>query len=241
MADPSTIDTGWGHTLIMDTIAIGGDGFDLDGDGRADNALGLAALMANTELEESLSSGDMILLADLRADDAVNNGPFSVNMYSGVDTDDDPANNFNGEASVQIDLRSFDANGAPLISFADAEIAGGVMSASTDSFELAFPVGEDGAESMFRATLYLVQMEADVADGFGGLFNGKIGGAAREEEIRVAIEAFDIPDNLRGMLDGFLSSPDIDTDNDGIPDAFSIALTFTATTCTFAEGFANPL
>ena len=100
-------------------------------------------------------------------------------------------------------------------------------------------MGEEGAEQVFRATLYKVQMEATVDGQFAGLVEGKIGGAVREDEIRVAITTFDLPEGTEGLIEGFLSTPDFDTDGDGLNDAFSIGLTFTATTCMFAEGFAN--
>ena len=43
-------------------------------------------------------------------------------------------------------------------------------------------------------------------------------------------------DPMAGMLiQGILESPDIDTDGDGEPDAFSVVLTFTAIDCMFGE------
>ena len=68
---------------------------------------------------------------------------------------------------------------------------------------------------------------------------GKIGGAAREDEIRTAIQTFDLPEGTDELIEGFLADPDFDTDGDGLNDAFTIALTFTATTCNFVPGFAN--
>ena len=112
------------------------------------------------------------------------------------------------------------------------------MTAATDEFILSFPVGEEGNESLFHATLYYTQMEADTEGDFSGLVNGNIGGAAREDEMRVAIESFDVPEEFKGLIDGFLQNPDIDTDNDGINDGFSLGLFFTATSCSLSAELA---
>ena len=239
LADPASIDGVWGETMVLNTLAIGGAGFDLDDDGRNDNALGAAGLFANPQINTALETGDLLLTVDLRADSASDNGPFLINMYAAEDADEDLANNFSGEAELQIDIRSFDKDGKPRIKFDGATIVGGLLSAGTDAFVLSFPVGEEGAEQLFSATLHRVQMEATVDGEFAGLIEGKIGGAAREDEIRTAIQTFDLPEGTDEMIEGFLANPDFDTDDDGLPDAFTIALTFTATTCTFAEGYAN--
>ncbi len=238
-ADPATIDKLWGETMVINALTIGGAGFDLDDDGRTDNALSAAGLFANPQIKTALETGDMLLTIDLRADSPNDNPPFLINMYAAEDTDEDPANNFNGEAALQVDIRSFAEDGKPLIKFEGATIAGGLLSAVTDAFVLSFPVGEEGAEQLFSATLHKVQMEATIDGEFAGLIEGKIGGAAREDEIRTAITTFDLPEGTDEMIKGFLANPDFDTDGDGLNDAFTIALTFTATTCTFVEGYAN--
>lgn len=243
-ADPADVDANWGHCIyIYDLKVDGQSGFDLDGelggDADIDNELALVGLVANGEIKNAIDSGDMILVAELRADDPQDNAAFPVNMYTGEDMDEDPTDNPSGEEEFQVDIRSFNQDGTPLIRFDGTTIEARHVIARTDQFLLSFPVGGEGAESMFSATLWYARMEADVEGEFAGLINGNLGGAAREDEIRTAIEQFDIPENLKGMIDTYLANPDIDTDEDGIKDAFSIGLSFTGVSCELADTFAN--
>jgi len=215
---------------VADTLSVGGEAFDLDGDGRGDNALGVAAAFVNPELANNIGD-QIILLIGVEASDPQDDGPFDLNVLAGLDNDGDPNDNLLGGEEFDIDAASLDDEGDAMARADDASIARGMLTAAPGMMEIVLPIeGEDMA-----MTLSHVQIEAEVVGDFESLINGRLGGAADADQLRETVEAMPL-DPMAGMLiQGILESPDIDTDGDGEPDAFSVVLTFTAIDCMFGE------
>ena len=243
--DPEDVDSSFGHCVVLDTLTIDAAvGFDLDGDGVHDNAVGeniLLAIFANGELEKNMAEGSLLMLADIRAEEPDNAGPFALPMYTAEDTDDDPTDNFSGEEALAIDIRSFKSDGQPLVKFDGAVITDRRMAAQTELFQIAFPVDEENG-GVFELLLYKAQMEADVDGYFAGLSSGMLGGAVLMDDLERALEQFEVPPEFEDIVAGFVAGLEPDVDillDDGVLDALSIGLAFTAVSCEFAEEFAG--
>ena len=210
-------------------MSLGGDAFDLNGDGRPDNALGIAGLFVNPQIAQSLGS-QLLLIIGLEADDPENELPVRLNVFADMDADNNPNNNLMPGAELDVDPASLDDDGAPRATTNAASITRGVVTAEPNEIELAIPV--EGDE--FLMTLRKVQLEAEIDGDFDALEAGRLGGAVDEDELQAAMEVLPIDPGMRGMIEGFLASPDIDADGDGRNESFSVAMEFTAVHCTFA-------
>jgi len=174
----------------------------------------------------------------------VNNASFPLNVLLGVDTDEDPDNNFTGDALIDVNSKSYLEDGVtPLISFPNATIESGVLDASDGTFSLDLGPGE----LVIPATLYNARITGTVNGDFAELVDGFVAGAARRDEVIAAIEAIpedQLPlpvDDPEQFVDTLLGPPDIDTDDDGTPDAFSISFSMTAISVQLGDVVDAPL
>jgi len=238
---PIDLDIEFGHCFIITSLQIDlNAGHDLNGDGVRDNKLGLLGLAVNGQIQAEIDSGKILLLADLRADDPVNNGPFPLKMYTGEDMDNDPSDNDSGEEELMVDIKSFDDDGNAIISFDGATLDDRRLNARTDRFPLPIPFDNpDGSSEVMEMTLFFTIFTGDVQGDFDALVNGNLGGAAREEDIWLALERFDPEGQYTDMAELFIVDPDIDTDDDGERDAFSIGISITAKSCEFSDEIAR--
>ncbi|MCB9548945.1 MAG: hypothetical protein H6706_24335 [Myxococcales bacterium] len=121
----------------INTLSIAGDPAnqgcrDLNGDGRADNSLALAAALANDGLQGAVNDGDLNLLPTaigLAPPGA--NGQFDLALLTG-----NP-----GGAGYIVSMSSLNADGSPRVIFGDTSVAGGALSAGPGNFPVDIPVG----------------------------------------------------------------------------------------------------
>ncbi len=142
--------------VVLSDMRIGGpaDGFNVDedpetgiGDPDPDNALSALGGLANGPLRTALDDGSVIVLlefeglAELPA--AGEEVLADVHVYTGLDDDGDPTDNFSGEDEFSIDPSSLDEEGEPLVSFTQVTVRG------TDAGTGTFDTEEDGRPGSF--------------------------------------------------------------------------------------------
>jgi hypothetical protein len=136
----------FGQVYVMDSIEMlpQGEGLDLNGDGKADNALGVFADTINQSYRDILRSGVMNYLWDFRRWD----GPptedepgLELAFYKGLDADSpaDPTNNLEGSGDFLVETRQFDVNCQPTSLFEHAALASRKVTAHTSVWEFVQP------------------------------------------------------------------------------------------------------
>lgn len=242
----------------------------VDGDlkGQPDNKFGdlltlLASAAPNLELQASLdqavTTGQLISLHVVKADDLLNDPSVSWSLYLGKQTQSPP--NFDG--SDKLELASTPSNDSPIVgSLANGHFTGGPGTAHAQMFLLG---------QLVEVDLIGVRLEADLSA--AGCTNGKLGGGVTAEEFRgkllpaiadglnqlimadkdaenILLKVFDsdnnrtisakeIESNPMLMVAG---SPDMDLldasgqfnpNQDGVKDSYSIGLGFSCVPATF--------
>ncbi|MGM0574371.1 MAG: hypothetical protein ACQEXJ_01375 [Myxococcota bacterium] len=259
--------------------------FDFDDDGEVDNGIGglldsLAPLVGedldvNGLLAEQIEEGTIAILFEGAgyADDPMD---FFMNGYFGTALTDWTANSA-GEGEFEVDPASFDASGAPLISF-PAQDDGGVLTTEESVFALSIPISDFGFTLNLTIQNAIIEGDVSVA-GNGGLevSNGKLGGLVPMSQLAAALNdvadgctclnidgpAFELAaedklgctaaakaatpeceaadgDICTGIGDNLgiactaigVLKPDIDTDDTGKADHFSVGLQFEAVAAT---------
>ena len=123
--------------VVVSELSIGGpeDGFNVDegpagtvGDPDPDNALSGLGGLVNPALRAALDDGSLVLLVEFSGLAALP-GPgeevlVDVQMYTGVDLDGDPSDNFSGEEPFAVDPASLGADGLPSIRFEQVRVRG---------------------------------------------------------------------------------------------------------------------
>jgi len=209
--NPNT--AGYCDASIVDELAIApapGEGVtgcccDFTGDGVFDNQI--SALVAqlgpmlqmslddlNATVAESLAGGDFIILFEYfgLAADAADTAYFDVNFFLGADEDDpaDPTDNFSGTETFLIVPDSLKPDGTPLITFAGASVAGGVIEAGPSQFIV--PISIEDPPLNLVLTVDEASMNADITNGANGyeLGNGTLCGYITIEQIFNALNDF---------------------------------------------------
>ncbi len=162
--------------------------FDFDGDGSNDN--GVMSLLnsflpligqdldVQGMIDEAIEGGDIsILFEQIGLDDATNDASLSIAGFAGYDEDEDYSDNLAGTGSFLVQPLSFDpVSGQPLIHFAEAAIAGGVLEAGPGDFAIATELQGQPINVVVKNTM----MEADSSEGTSGsgldLDDGIMGG-----------------------------------------------------------------
>lgn len=197
-----------------------------------DNALSMLGGFANEALQDSVDDGQVIFLFEHR-DFSATGEVFEMVFHIGEAAND--------QCDVQtttcpylVSPDTFDADCASLVSLDNAQISGATLNAGGPgySFPLVLPIA-DGV--LLELTLHATQVKAQVtfeAGGPAGL-DGILAGAISKQAILDGIEAVpadQLPldkDLIIQMIQGLIQS-DIDTDGDGVMDAASVGLPFTA-------------
>ena len=189
---------------------------------------------ADAEITTALDEGQIILLSEnvgLATDGSV----FTINMYIGEAVADKETCDF------QADLCEYVAKPdsldpitcLPHIMFDNATITDGKLFAGgADSvFKFAIPISE-GIIFDVAASMATISGDYDENADPPAIVNGLIGGAVRKDKLMEAVDL--IPEDaglpvsaemIKNLLDMFVV-PDVDTDDDGEPDAASIGVKF---------------
>lgn len=209
---PADTDGGgtWYHAILELEIAPAGQGFDVDGDGLVDNALGPLAGALNPLIAANYGSNFVYGVTQLWG---VDNGDdlADIGVLAAYDVDEDPADNTSGTEDMEA-LVALEADGhAPLYAHTRLSAQGRYRAALPPGLlalgPFAFPV----------ATEIHVLGTVNATD-HGGL----LGGAVLVDDV------IDILDTLGLGWAGALvrQRADIDLDQDGTPEAVSMAFTF---------------
>jgi hypothetical protein len=191
------------------------------------------------EIAKAIEDGSIMLLIEM--DQFVADGSkFTINLYVGDAVADKETCNWQSDpCEYLVKIDSFDSiTCLPLITFENATINGDTFTAGGPEslFILPIPLGEG---LNLQITVNMAQITGTVAfDDAGALTitNGIVGGAIRKDKLletimmlpKPLIEQIGIgPETLANMVD-MLIETDIDTDDDGEPDATSIGLPFNA-------------
>lgn len=166
---------------------------DLNGDGRPDNSLTLAAALANGPLQDGLDDGSLNLL------------PTSIGLAApGADGVFDLAL-LTGEAAADayvVSDSSLNPDGSPRVVFGGTQVAGGRLSAGPGNFPVQIPVG--GMELELNITDATIVGQAGI-DGTGFFVNGGvISGIIPHDDLVAALQGTDFA-FAAGLL-----PPDID-------------------------------
>ena len=204
----------------VDTIQIdNGNGAgcrDFDGDGAPDNALSLAALVANPELTTALNTNQLnlvVLTIGLVA--PADSGAFDLGMVIATPT-------LGRRGEYDLDPMSLDELGLPSVLMPDAMADDGAMLAGPGDFNFDIPFNGVNVplrvtNAQLTGTLAVVEAGVDIDDGW-------VTGVVRDEDLRPLLAL--VPPEFAPIVMMLLNA-DIDTDDDGVADAYSVCMAYT--------------
>lgn len=213
--DTPTTDLTLNHVVVSLTVAGRGEGFDLDGDERVDNAAWALGAALDPLFEAALAGAPRVLVVQVAdAEDLADDPSVQIALLGASDDDGDPSDNADGETFSA--GAAVDADGRALVG-ADTALAGGAY--QVELLDSALVLGET---ELSTATPLLiggqVSLERDA---------GLIGFGVSVDALAAALVAAGYGEEAEGV--GMLA--DLDTDGDGVDDALSIALAFDAAPC----------
>ena len=240
------------NSMFMALTGMTGNGLDVDGnpstcapwgkcENGIDNSMGTlfdsigAFVDINAQLEQGVNSGSIILIAELAGYNP-NALPFSVNMYIGDAVMPKNQCNFQTQTcDYQVEGDAINWNTCmPMVTFDNAKVVNNVLTAGglgyMFDFVLPFFSGQPLLMPLYNAR---IQATVQLANGQMKLIDGVIAGAVKKEILVDAVE--DLPDQglpvskdmIKNLLN-MLITHDIDTDGDGVKDAASMGIKFTA-------------
>ena len=200
-----------------------------------DNAGAALGALMNDGLDGAVTSGEVAYLVEAVWEAGPPDGPFELNLYAGAPTVDGctPAS---GGCAYEVWPGMIDADTCvPLTHFDNATWKDGVLTAGgpTFSFPLSLPILPGANLDVSIEAAQIVGKLATDPTGAPVSFDGVIGGAVRQDVLEAAIyqippDALILPpDQLVGLMKGLLTL-DIDTDGDGVADAYSVGFKATA-------------
>lgn len=203
------------HVLITLTVADRGEGFDLDGDGTADNALAPLGSALDPLLASALGAvGRALVIQVADAESLVEDASVQIALVTASDPDGDPSDNAAGE--------TFSAG--PAVDAEGRAVAGVQTALSGGAYTVALldESLEIGSLELASATpIWLAgALDADAHSGLIGLGVGV-------DAIVLALEAVGYAEQA-ALVE---TLADLDTDEDGAADAISLALRFDAVAC----------
>ncbi|MGK0362739.1 MAG: hypothetical protein ACI9U2_005060 [Bradymonadia bacterium] len=195
---------------------------DFTGDGVPDNSFSPAGAFANGSIQDSINQGSLNLLPTTFGLGGDGDGAFDLAVLFGRSAG--PL----GTYSINPD--SFDDVGDPRIFFLNAQLMGGAMVAGPGNFFFDLPVL--GAQLMLDINDALITGDLALMNDDLTIANGWISGVIPRESFMTAIMLLDpaLQDVVAGVI-----RPDVDTDADGEPDAYSVCLSYTTSPATIAE------
>lgn len=223
-AEPSLPDAGgdkepacqpeFGHTYIIDSLEVlpFGEGRDLNGDGTADNTMGLFADAVNPGSAESIALGYTTWLLDLTEWSTTPTDPdLQVTVYWGTDEDYPaaPENNLAGEGRFLVSTAQFDLACQTDTRFERASMADGVLTADMRLWEHRW-------EDWGTIAIADFHVELGLSDDYS-----RISGQASGVFTLCGLSSTYFPGRIEGSLLYFIANaihlqPDIDRDGDGL-------------------------
>ena len=201
--------------------------------GGIDNALSALASFANDALAESILNGDVIMLLE---HDGYNEDGIPFTTYFHIGESAEATCDINGNTCPYwVEGSGYDEACVPVVVLPGMKVDNGLLTGGGKGTQLpiVLPLSET---ALLALTLYDVQISAEVTTVNGSVtLQGVLGGAVKETDLVSAIEA--LPE---GSFPGGLSSEvvisllsslvvaDIDINGDGVNEASSIGLPFTA-------------
>lgn len=227
----------------MNTVQLGangrpGQGLDVDGDpdtcspsndcdGGIDNALGVLAGIVNPPLAESVMDGSVNLILEYTG---YGENPFALALHQAGLAPNNRDCNVQAQTCdwlVTDDL--LDPDTCDRLVTLDATLDGNQLTAGGPGtiFPFSLPLGD----AVIELTLYEVTLVGTVAERNGRVATSQLvlGGAVRRSELVEALGALDPeslpvpPETIAQILD-IVVQDDVDTNNDGEPDAASIGI-----------------
>ena len=217
-------------SVITSLTVVEGCCCDFTGDGSPDNGLadvigslggflGMSLDDLNALLAENVSMGAMLLLAEYvgLAPGAADTPSFDINFYVGEDTNDDPLDNFSGDAEIYAIRESMTPEGDALVTFLGASVLAGVLTAGPSGFVV--PVQDAALGLDLIIAIEETSVSAQITSGALGyqLGNGQICGLVMESDLIKMLNDFvgascgclnlDGPFLVTGAFGGWACSP----------------------------------
>lgn len=218
------------HVFVVESLSVApaGQGLDVDGDRKPDNALGtfrtaiefLVQRSLDELLAEALGDGGAVVLIEVAGVQSAQRDPLAfVGLFGAADVDADPSDNFSGsEPFLPVD-GSLAADGHAAVRSA-TKLRRGKFAASFVGAGLPIPgVPASGGRAAIAATLGVDSL------------SGRIGAAIPIDDL-VALFGLAGSTISRETIADFA---DADLDGDGEDDAFTLALDFTAVPATIEQ------
>jgi hypothetical protein len=117
------------------------EGLDLNGDGAADNALGVLADPMTESFDDKLQRGLLAILLDFLPPETTGPAPAAIATYAGIDADDIPDNNLDGNGSFLVPAGQLDVSCRPTNTFTATTTGPHEASFSAAIWDI---VGQDG-------------------------------------------------------------------------------------------------
>ncbi len=205
-------------------------GFDLDGDGEIDNALGGIPQSARDSIHAGLDEGiavgewTMILhITDIDDPPPASDPEVGFTVFTGLDADTpvDPSNNYDGNGEFYIREGEFDLDCNPMNAVDDASIENHVLTATADS--LSFELAQGSGTLMLMNGTYVLTYSDDYFTSTG-LYGGMT--------TLCSMSQLPFPGDTPGsVLDAFANdlspyiSVDMDLDGDGLEEVVGDGVT----------------
>lgn|GEM_PF-4737916 len=249
--DNQEIDSDFGPAVFLLEISIADSTccFDLNDDGQTDNTFGKNVLMPpllNPLFSDAIEAGRYVQLFEFtQVESWSDDADIGMTLYEGRDFDNDFSDNL--DPAINADFlalsTSFDPDtDAPIYRAGQASLTDGVFEAEDAVFLIQGIRFNDTSPSGY-ATVREARIEGNLASARAAGSNlsiaeGKIGGYLLVSDLESLLCGPDQPLDCNTML-SIMGEPDIDSNQDSLPDAYSIGLSFTAKPATIA-GVALP-
>jgi hypothetical protein len=245
------IPTKWGKDVQKVTvlsIPSTKEGCDLDDDGVPNNVLGKITTIAatvNDTIANNVKDGTLVMMFETDAY-KTDGSDFGVRLLIGdVDASNPKCDVTKAGCKYSLSNTNYDlldsssGDCPPMVNFKDAKVkaaSGGGLEmsggGSSQKFDLTLPLA--GIELKLTITQAEIKGTVKGKDAWTETKKGMVCGVLSKENLAAAIDA--VPSEMlqelgfdkatvKSLVDGLLK-PDIDTDNDGKPDAVSVALGF---------------
>lgn len=217
VVEDTTCHPQFGKTYVMDRLEVlpATEGLDLDGDGAADNALGILADAVNPGFVESIAVGNFLMLWDVTRwsePPTPSDEDIRLASYFGIDLESPPVpgNNLNGQGEFLVKSGQFNTACEPATSLLSAALLDRKVTVQTPVFAMSLPsIGTFIELTDFRITFEFSDDFTRVSGTAGGVYT------------LCGLSLGHFPGSTRGTLLDFMVNAmamqaDIDRDGDGI-------------------------
>ncbi|MFQ5654938.1 MAG: hypothetical protein ACE5GW_09435 [Planctomycetota bacterium] len=201
-----------------DTAGLVVDGVEVVG-----GELAIIAFLLNPLIDDAIVSGQNRTLLEIREldDPQVQNDAFiEVAVYGGLDQDGNPGDDFSGSEPFDIDPLSLNPDGTPVVLFTPGDLVGGALSAGPGSFDLGGGIVIDN-----------IMITGSVAPAGASFTSDVLSGAIPGAIFDQIPAPPPFPGTMLDVLFFLGAELDVDLDNDGVNDSFSVDVVITAVSC----------